>query len=81
MRLPLYNIPSEEHYSVGHPDILKPANKSGFTAFAYTMGKSAGVAYKADTHRAITIAVPFECIADEQYQEMAIRAILNFLSQ
>ena len=81
MKLPLYNQPNEVHYSVGHPDILKPSNKQGFSAFAYTMGKSAGVAYKADTHRAITIAVPFECIADEQYQDMAIRAMLNFLTQ
>ncbi len=81
MQIPVYNQPSAEHYSVGHPDILVPSSKRGFSAFAYTMGKSAGVAYKGKNHRAITIGVPFECIADEQRREIIMRSILNFLTQ
>lgn len=81
MQLPVYNTPNAEHYSVGHPDILVPANKQGFSAFAYTAGKSAGVAYKGKTHRAITLGVPFECISDESRKEVVLRALINFLTQ
>jgi hypothetical protein len=66
---------------VGHPDILVPASKQGFSAFAYITGHSAGVAFKGVTHRAITIGVPFECISDASRSAMAMRALLNFLTQ
>ena len=81
LRMPLYNQPSEEHYCVGHPDILEPASNSAFSAFAYTDGHSAGIAFKGVRHKALTIGVPFECIADEKRRELAMRAMLNFLTQ
>lgn len=81
IQLPLYHTPSAEHYAVGHPDILVPASKQGFSAFAYITGHSAGVAFKGVTHRAITIGVPFECISDASRSAMAMRALLNFLTQ
>ncbi|MBO5676653.1 MAG: hypothetical protein J6S02_00730 [Bacteroidaceae bacterium] len=81
MQIPVYNTPSAEHYAVGHPDVLVPSGKTGFSAFAYTMGKSAGVAYKGKKHRAITLGVPFECIADPQRRELVMRAMLNYLIQ
>ncbi len=81
IRMPLYNQPSEVHYCVGHPDILEPASNSAFSAFAYPDGHSAGVAYKGANHKALTIGVPFECIADEKCREQAMRAMLNYLTQ
>lgn len=81
LRMPLYNQPSEAHYCVGHPDILEPASNSAFSAFAYTDGHSAGIAFKGVRHKALTIGVPFECIADEKRRELAMRAMLNFLTK
>ena len=79
LRLPIYHQPSARHYAVGHPDILQPATDNAFPAFAYTMGYAAGVAYQADTHKAITMAVPFECISDANLQGMVMRAIIFYL--
>jgi hypothetical protein len=56
-----------------------PSNNNAFSAFAYTIGKSAGVAYKADTHRALTIAVPFECISDANLRAMVMKTAITFL--
>ena len=79
LRLPIYNQPSDQHYSTGHPDILLPANDNAFSAFAYTMGVSAGVAYQPSTHRAITMGVPFECISDANLRASVMRAIIFYL--
>lgn len=79
LSLPLYHQPSSIHYSVGNPDILVPSNNNAFSAFAYTIGKSAGVAYKADTHRALTISVPFECISDANLRAKVMRTAITFL--
>ena len=79
LRLPIYNKPSDQHYSTGHPDILIPANDNAFSAFAYTMGVSAGVAYQPSTHRAITMGVPFECISDANLRASVMRAIIFYL--
>ena len=81
LRMPLYNRPSELHYSVGHPDILEPSTSDAFSAFAYTDGHAAGVAYKSTSHRTITMGVPFECIVDSKKREQAMRAILHYLTQ
>lgn len=79
LALPIYHQPSEQHYAVGNPDILVPANKNGFPAFAYSVKQSAGVAYATETHRAITMAFPFECISDENIRGTVMRALLSYL--
>ena len=79
MQLPVYVQPSSAHYAAGRPDILCPASKQAFTAFAYTNSQPAGVAYKGCNHSAITLAIPFECLADEQRKEYVMRAVLAFL--
>ena len=79
LRLPIYNQPSDQHYSTGYPDILLPANDNAFSAFAYKMGVSAGVAYQPSTHRAITMGVPFECISDANLRASVMRAIIFYL--
>ena len=79
LHIPLYHQLGDAHYPVGTPDQLAPSSSTAFAAFAYPNGYPAGVAFQGPHHRAITLGVPFECIADEQIRRMAMRAILNYL--
>ncbi len=79
--LPYRRSFSEEGYAVQRPDVLVPADKNAFTAFAYGGGKSAGIAYAGQDCRIIAMGFPFESITDEKVRRQAAAAILQFLTE
>jgi hypothetical protein len=45
----------------------------------YQNGTSAGVAYNGNDYKAMTLAVPFECIGHQQQRISMMNAIIKFL--
>ena len=70
---------SDSIYAVQHPDVLQPASKAAFTAFAYADGQPAGIALQDGKRRAICMGFPLEAIRTDYERSMAMRAILKFL--
>ncbi len=81
IRIPYRRTFSEEGYAVQSPDVLVPADKNAFTAFAYGGGQSAGIAYAGQDYRIIATGFPFESITDATVRRQAATAILQFLTE
>lgn len=81
LRIPLRRTLSADHYFLQAPDALLPADPGAFTAFAYSSGLSAGIAYKGPAYRVIATGFPFECISDETIRKQAMGALIRFLTQ
>ena len=77
----IYRQPNAQHYAAQHPDALLPDSKQAFPAFAYANGQGAGVAYKGRNYRTVTIGFPFECIKEQKTRNVAMHALLTFLTE
>lgn len=66
------------HYAATSPDILAPIAPA-FATLAYSNGQAAATAYSGSDYRAITLAVPFECISDPTKRNAIMRGFLDFL--
>jgi len=66
-------------YALQCSDCLLPVGARAFSAFAYSGGLSAGVAYKGSDYRVVAMGFPFESIADAAVRADAMNAILRFL--
>ena len=77
----LYRSPNAQHYAAQHPDALLPASRQAFPAFAYANGQGAGVAYKGRSYRVVTMGFPFECIREQKVKDLAMHALLTFLTE
>lgn len=76
--IPYYQIPNETHYAAQNVDAIEPIG-SAFTAFNYSNGQSAGIAWKGDKYRTLSIGFPFECISDETTRNQTMAAVIRFL--
>lgn len=79
LRIPVQRSFSPLRYAAPATDILLPACDTAFPAFAYSSGRSAGIAYPGSDYRVIATGFPFECITDVQTRQQAMLAILRFL--
>ena len=77
--IPIYRTPNDIHYAAVDPDVVTPSDDATFSAFAYSEGHSAGIAYNGKDYKVIATGFPFECIIDEKMRATAMHAILKFL--
>ena len=73
-----YRQLNESHYAATKTDVLMPTGDA-FCAMTYQNGTSAGVAYNGNDYKAMTLAVPFECIGHQQQRISMMNAIIKFL--
>ena len=76
----LLRQPNADHYAVQAPDAILPASRQAFPAFAFGGGQGAGVAYKGRSYRVVSMSFPFECIAESKVRNLAMKALLDFLT-
>lgn len=81
MSFDIYREPNGEHYPAQHPDVILPASDKAFPCFVYGDGHGAGVAYRGDRYRTLTMSFPFECISSPATRHAAMTAILSFLTE
>lgn len=81
LTIPYHRGLTRECYPLQAPDAIAPTSERAFTAFVYGGGQSAGVAYRGNDYRVLTMGFPFESIADATIREQAIEAILRFLTE
>lgn len=68
-----------DNYGLIHPDIISPTGKAT-SLFTYDNSSySAGVAYKGNDYRCITLGFPFESIVDEYSRNKAMRSFIKYL--
>ena len=67
-------------YAVQHPDCLMPQN-GAFTAFTYSDGASAGVAFKDKQSRIIALGFPFESVRTSQKRKELMKMIYRYLNE
>lgn len=79
MQFSIYRQPNAKHYAVLAPDAILPSAGKAFSAFAFSDGQGAGVAFKGKTYRTLCTSFPFECIQDSVVRNRAMKAILDFL--
>lgn len=78
-RFEIYRELNGTHYAAQSLDRISPVNKSGFTAFTYGNGESAGVAYSDKKYKVVSMGFPFECIKSKAVRRQVMDAILQFL--
>lgn len=81
LRIPLQRSYNPLRYAAPATDVLLPADPAAFPAFAYSSGRSAGIAYPGSTYRVIATGFPFECITDERIRQQSMQAVLRFLME
>lgn len=67
-------------YAVKHPDRLVPTGKA-FTAFTYSDGSSAGVAYDGNDYKVLALGIPFESVTSEGERNELMQAALELLTR
>lgn len=73
--------PNEKVYSVESPDGLVPVGPNAWTIFRYADNNiSAGVAYKGDDYRCVTLGFPIETLETEEQIDAILADILKFLT-
>lgn len=77
--LPLLRLPNDRHYHAADVDCIYPIDAQGFSAFAYSDGRSAGIAWPGKRYRVIATGFPFECIDDSMIRMQSMKAFLHFL--
>lgn len=77
----IVRTPNAAHYCAQAPDAILPASRQAFPAFAFCGGQGAGVAYKGRTYRVVAMSFPFECITEERVRNVAMKALLTFLTE
>jgi hypothetical protein len=73
--------PNEKVYSVESPDGLVPVGPNAWTIFRYADNNiSAGVAYKGEDYRCVTLGFPIETLETEEQIDAILADILKFLT-
>lgn len=73
--------PNTEVYSVESPDGLVPVGPNAWTIFRYADNNiSAGVAYKGEDYRCVTLGFPIETLETEEQRDAILADILKFLT-
>lgn len=69
---------NEKQYAVTSPDRILPTDKA-FTAFIYSDGTSAGIAYENKKYRVLALGFPFESISDSLIRKKVMASVIHFL--
>lgn len=73
--------PNSKVYAVESPDGLVPVGPNAWTVFRYADNNiSAGVAYKGDDYRCVTLGFPIETLETEEQIDAILADILKFLT-
>lgn len=80
LQFSFYNNINADHYCVMHPEILRPQT-GAFAAMRYADDSEAAVAYDGNDYKAIILAIPFECIREEQVRNSIMKGVISFLQR
>lgn len=74
--------PNENVYAVESPDALVPVGPNAWTIFRYADNNiSAGVAYRGDDYRCVTLGFPIETLETQEQIDAILADILKFLTE
>lgn len=74
--------PNQYTYAVESPDGLVPVGENAWSVFRYADNNiSAGVAYKGEDYRCVTLGFPIEVLTEESQIDALIGDILRFLTE
>ena len=81
IKLSFNQLPSEEIYSVEHPEVVTPSGTGAITALCYAGGTdTAAAAYKGD-YATFVMGFPYETILDATERQALLMEILNWFTK